>query len=123
MNTQRQALSMRKIEEAAYLSQIANLQDLVKLQLKKNDPVMNVVKDGLSDVKRQIDICKKSQHNYITTLSEIPQSEIEWITLLQELTKMKEEKASQRSGLRLQKIKMPSFDGDIRDLRQMFLNK
>ena len=127
-NTQRQALSIRRIEEAAFLSQMENLQDLVKLQLEEDDPVMNVVKDGLSDDKRQIDICKKSQHNHITTFSEIPQFEIEWITSLQdklfkvtlkvgELTKKKEEKDSQRSGLRLQKIKMPSFDGDIRDVK------
>ena len=61
---------------------------------------------------------------FVATLTEIPDTEIKWASILQEkvlnlniklssLTIKKESK--KRSGIRLERIKMPTFAGNIRD--------
>ena len=61
---------------------------------------------------------------FVATLTEIPEEEIKWASSLQEKVQIMNSKFSsltikkegkKRSGIRLERIKMPTFAGNIRD--------
>ena len=121
---QKQGLVMRKVEEAAFNSIHESLGNKILIQMDADGPMLDIVKEELSDLKKQLDACKLVHRKYIATLYEIPEQEIKWVSNLQEqvlemntkvslLTANRESK--KRSSIRLERIKMPKFDGNIRD--------
>ena len=119
-----QCLSVRKIEEASFNSIHASLMSKIQFQMIADEPNLDVIKEELSDLKRQLDVCKQIHLKYVAKLVEVPDGEIRWSLSLQEkvleintkfssLTITKESK--KRSGIRFERSKMPKFTGNIRD--------
>ena len=123
-NIKKQCLSMRKIEEASFNSIHASLIIKIQSQMKAEVPNVEVIKEELSDLKRQLDVCKQMHHKYVTTLTEVPDEEIKWASNLQQKvldlntkfsTLSTEKESKKRSGVRMERIKMATFSGNIRD--------
>ena len=79
-----QCLSMRNIEEAAFNTIHESLDCKIKTQMSAEEPILHVIKDELSDLKRQLDVCKQVHHKYVATLSDIPSPQIKWVATLQD---------------------------------------
>ena len=123
-NGKRQLLTIRKIEEASFTNLYKNIKLHIELQMEAAQPIITIVKEELLDLKQQLEACKQAHQNYIGTLDEVPQVEIQWIAALQdklsrinteitELFKKKEQKMKPASSIRLEPVKMPKFNGDI----------
>ena len=119
-----QCLSMRKIEEASFDSIHISLIVKIQAQMNADVPNVDIIKEELSDLKRQLDVCKQMHLKFVATLTEIPDNEIKWASSLQDkvlnmntkfssLTVKRESKKS--SGIRMERIKMPKFAGSIRE--------
>ena len=121
---QQQCLSMRTIEEKAFNSILTSLRKKIETQMSADEPILDIIKDELSDLKRQLDACKQSHLKYIATLIVVSQTQINWISDLQDIlldtnttfSLLAEKRAGKkRCGLRLERIKLPKFEGNIRD--------
>lgn len=121
---QSQLIAIRQIEVVAFNTILDSLKDKIKLQMSCDEPILDIIKEEFSDLKRQFESCKQAHHKYITVLPNIPKDEIQWAGLLQdkvlkmsaEFSKLMEKKEDKkRSGISHEKLKMPTFDGNIRD--------
>ena len=85
----------------------------------------SVIRDAQNEMKNLFQSCKKAHSKYVTTLTELEiEDEMEWLSGLQKLMadiniqvgKMDQCKLENKSKcLRLERMKMPQFNGDIRD--------
>ena len=126
---------MRSLEETTFLQEVESLNKLITEESTKENPVVSVVIEAKKDPKKQFDVCKGMQSNYILLLEKNKAlEEISCITKLQRIysevnlkagkflqTHSKqtsfETSASEKahSILKLERMKLPSFDGDICD--------
>ena len=114
-----QCLAIRDVEETAFNTIERSIKQKIELQMKSND----VIKEEMSDFKRQLEVCRQVHHNYISVLSEIPPAEIQWVKYLQDKvlktsktfsSLVQKKEGAKRVGMPHEKLKMPTFDGNIR---------
>ena len=112
---QSQYLSMREVELVAFDAIHSSVMKKIDIQMKSDEPMIDIVKEELADLKRQYQACKQTHHKFISTLSPIPDSEIKWAGTLQvrvmevsdKLSLLLEKKEeSKRSGVQHEKLKM-----------------
>ena len=119
-----QCLAIRDVEETAFNTIERSIKQKIELQMKCDEAILDVIKEEMSDFKRQLEVCRQAHHNYISVLSEIPPAEIQWVKYLQDkvlktsetfssLIQKKED--AKRVGIPHEKLKMPTFDGNIRE--------
>ena len=125
-SNQQRIFSLRMIEESIFNHQVEVCMRIIYEQAKATDPLIEIIKDAQSDLKRQLNICGEANQKYIMTIDNITDSEINWINLLYgkvceidlevaKLSKDIERNVKRHSNhLRLEPIKRPTFDGNIR---------
>ena len=125
-SNQQRIFSLRMIEESIFSHQVKVCMRIINEQAKATDPLIEIIKDAQSDSKRQLNICREANQKYIMTIVNITDSEINWINVLYgkvceidlevaKLSKDIERKVKRHSNhLRLEPIKRPTFDGNIR---------
>ena len=119
------ALLKRNVEEEAIRKYAADLEQLIKEESCQDTPMYHVIRDAQSEMKNLFQSCKKAHSKYVTTLRELEiEDEMEWLSNLQKLMadinlqvgKIEQYKhESKRKDLHLERMKMPQFNGDIRD--------
>lgn len=125
-----QALRSRALEKVSFEQEGENLEKLICLEEKKPSPSVNGLEAARDDLKRQLEHCKKAHANYIMLLdAEKADEEIKWITKYQniyaELSQRvgdiihkkghSEDTPKKKCSMKLENIKLPVFDGNIRD--------
>ena len=125
MKEKQSTLLKRKVEERAFRKHAADLEQLIKDESCRDTPMYNVITDAQSEMKNIFQSCKKANSKYVTTLTELEiEDEMEWLSDLQKLMadinlqvgKMEQYKHESKSkGLCLEQMKMPQFNGDMRD--------
>ena len=121
---EKQLKSMREVELQAFNTIHTSVKEKIEKQMKSDEPILDIVKEELSDLKRQYEACKQIHQKYIVTLVSIPEPDIKWASNLQErVTKisssvsnlLQKKEDVKRGGISHEKLKMPTFDGKIRD--------
>ena len=81
-----QAYQMLSLEETTFLQEVKSLNKIITEESEKENPVVSVVIEVRKDLKKQFDVCKGMQNNYVF-LSEKNKAleEISWITKLQRI--------------------------------------
>ena len=125
MKGKKGALLKRNVEEGAIRKHVADLGQLRKEESCQDTPMYNVIRDAQSEMKNLFQSCKKAHSKYVTTLRELEiEDEMEWLSNLQKLMadinlqvgKIEQYKhESKRKDLHLERMKIPQFNGDIRD--------
>ena len=114
-NHEKQYLSMRKVEEIAFNSLHESVAAKIAEQMKVDEPITEIIKEELSDLKRQSEACKQAHHKYISTLSNPSDEIISWAKPFQDkitkLTKdfsriMQKKVDAKPSGIPHEKLKM-----------------
>ena len=123
-NKKKQYLSMRKVEKVAFDSIHESLKKKIAKEMKSEEPILEIIKDELSDLKRQYSSCKDSHQKYIAELPHVTEEDIQWVGDLQnqilEMTTqysklMQTKEDTKTKGIPHEKLKMPTFDGNIRN--------
>ena len=88
--------------------------------------MVKMIKEAHSKLQKQFETCKEAHNKYVSLVDlELPKEEINWIAShmnklsqmnIKVATILSEKDVSKRSGgLQLEKMKMPFFNGNIRD--------
>ena len=121
---QQQYLAIRQVEESTFNTIHESIKEKIDLQMTSDEPILEIIKEEHSDFKRQLEVCRQAHHKYISTLSVIPPVQIQWVKNLQDKvlqmsarfsSLMQKKEDARRSGIPHEKLKMPMFDGNIRD--------
>ena len=126
----------RTLEEFSFSEEAENLNRLLDSEQHKTNPAIDVIEGAEADLKKQFERCKEAQRQLITIL-DIPngQEEIIWMKKIHKIysqvslkvgifmqnhkrnTKLaiSKNETSAGQGIRLEHMKMPVFDEDIRD--------
>ena len=128
--------NIRTLEEFSFFEEVENLNQLLDSEQHKTNPAIDVIEGAQADLKKQFERCKEAQRQYFTILDiQSGQEEISWMKKIRKIysqinlkvgifmqnhkknTKLAVSKneMSAGQGIRLEHIKMPVFDGDIRD--------
>ena len=75
---------MREVELQAFNTIHTSVKEKIEKQMKSDEPILDMVKEELSDLKRQYEACKQIHQKYIVTLVSIPEPDIKWASNLQE---------------------------------------
>ena len=112
------AIRIRAFEEKTFYEEAENLNEMLEVERSQSDPAVSVIQVSLEDFKRQFEKCKQAQRDVMIFLDQLrAKEEIDWV---QKIHNRKVEKpnlvnSGKGAGLRLERMKMPVFDGDIRD--------
>ena len=121
---------MRDLEETIYQSQANNLAEIIRKEKEKDGSSGKMVSEAISELKLQLDKCKLVNKDYISILEEkSAQVEMKWIQDLQGIyDNLSYEKSAIEDkhvgkskvprgdgGLKLERMKMPHFNGNVRD--------
>ena len=125
--------NLREREEGGTLQRILFLKEVesIRNSIKKDDSfcLKNLITSSMSDIKHQIEKCKVTHFSYVTMLSEEKaRGEDEWINEIYDIYgKLKETffnhidaaskqelKEKRQLQFRLERVKMPKFEGNIR---------
>ena len=120
------ALKNRNTSKLLLMQEIKGIEELIKIA--KSNLLTSQVVAGVKDVKMQLKKCKESHLTYVSNLSaERAEIQYTWVEvyLLYEMLNNKVynylekvtangQREKKDLGLRMEPLKMPSFDGDIR---------
>ena len=121
---------MRDLEETIYQSQANNVAEIIRKEKEKDGSSGKMVSEAISELKLQLDKCKLVNKDYISILEEkSAQVEMKWIQDLQGIyDNLSYEKSAIEDkhvgkskvprgdgGLKLERMKMPHFNGNVRD--------
>ena len=128
--------NIKSSEGVQLFEEVENLKQLLYSEQHKTNPAIGVIEGAQADSKKQFEKCKEAQRQLITILY-IPseQEEISWMKKIHKIysqinlkvgifmqnhkknTKLaiSKNETSGGHGIRLECMKMPVFDGDIRD--------
>ena len=117
------ALLKRQVEEGVFHKHATDLEQVIKDESCQDTLIYNVIEDAQIEMKNLFQPCKKSHSKYVTTLTKLEiEDEMEWVRDLQQLMadinlqigKMEQYKhESKGKCLRLERMKMPQFSGDL----------
>ena len=128
--------NIRTLEEFSFFEEVENLNQLLDSEQHKTNPAIDVIEGAQADLKKQFEMCKEAQRQLITILDiQSGQEEISWMKKINKIysqinlkvgifmqnhqknTKLAfcRNEMSAGQGIRLEHMKMPVFDGDIRD--------
>lgn len=129
-----QAERARAIEEASFKTQADNIIQHVASESAKERPLTSIVKSSLADLKTQLNYCRKVQNELMMIIDAgRVATEIKWFGKIQKIYTDIQQKTAKflqqhndevpkatgeektNSGYRLDRMKMPSFNGNIRD--------
>ena len=126
-----QAAIAHEMEEVAFKQEVENLKVLISSEKEKASPALSVLEAAKDDLKRQLERCKELHGEYVMLLdTEQAYLEVSWIAkyqdiyahVSQEIGGMVQQKRdadtkSKGSGtsMRLERMKLPVFSGNIRD--------
>ena len=123
-NKEKQYLSMHKCEEILFNTLHDSFASKIKLQMEADEPILDVIKEELSDLKRQSEACKQANHKYISSLPEASNEVIQWTKSFQdkvtklttEFSKLMQKKLdAKETGIPQEKLRNPTFSGNIRE--------
>eukprot|EP00794_Sanderia_malayensis_P021205 gene21205-23287_t len=131
--------TQKGLEEQKKAAEVENLNQLIDSEYGKKNPALHVIEEAQADLKKQFERCKEA-HRQLITIIDISNAdrEIEWIKRIQKVYSdvsfkivsirqihkkdknvdsltSSERETCRGHGIRLESMKMPVFDGDIRD--------
>ena len=121
------AFQVRKMEKSVFLKHIQNMEDMISKT--SSTDMSEVLRVSQVELKEMFNACKKAHSKFLMSLSDAESSnELLWLDNLQDqmadinvkvASALKQAKTTRddlkASNLRMERMKMPSFDGNIRD--------
>ena len=128
------AKQMRELERSNFMQKVTMINDILKSG-KNPEVIMSTVLEAKLDMKAQLERCKIAQSNFVAVISEQDvRQELKWMNDLQERhkeinlsiaefisknsnkgDKRPEENAEESTMMKLEKMPLPCFEGEIRN--------